>query len=79
MRLRIVAIAAAAALTYCAIQHRAELPALPDSTALLMNLRNQDAPFRLRPRHRIRKRPFATLRLRSRFTSWTRPDIPPTA
>lgn len=46
MRLRILASAAVAALTYFAIEYRAELPALPDPTALIINMRNQVTPFR---------------------------------
>ncbi len=46
MRLRILAFATVAALTYFAVEHRAELPALPDPTALIINMRNQVTPFR---------------------------------
>ncbi len=46
MRLRILAVAAVAPLTYFAIKHSSELPAPPDPTALIMNLRNQLTPFR---------------------------------
>jgi hypothetical protein len=46
MRLRILAIAAVAVLTYYAIKHKAELPAAPDPTALIINMRSQVSPFR---------------------------------
>jgi hypothetical protein len=46
LRLRVVAIAAVAGLTYFATEHRSELPAAPDPGALILNLRNQFTPFR---------------------------------
>jgi len=46
LRLRICAIAAIAALTGFAVQYTSELPALPDPTALILNLRNQVTPLR---------------------------------
>jgi uncharacterized protein YfaS (alpha-2-macroglobulin family) len=48
MRLRIPAIAAAAVLIYLAIEHRSELPALPDPTAMIINMRNQVPTFRFK-------------------------------
>lgn len=47
MRLRIVALAAVAALAYFAVQHRSELPALPDFTVLIVSLRNPQFRFTL--------------------------------
>jgi hypothetical protein len=46
MRLRIPAIAAVAALSYLAIEHRHELPAVPDPIELFMTARGEVPPFR---------------------------------
>jgi hypothetical protein len=46
MRLRLPAIAAVAVLSYLAIEHRHELPALPDPTSLLLSIRNEVPPYR---------------------------------
>ena len=46
MRLRIVAVAAVAVLAFYAVRHKAELPAPPDPTALILSMRNQVQPFR---------------------------------
>ena len=48
MRARIPAIAAAVVLVYLAIEHWQELPALPDPTAMILNMRNQVPTFRFR-------------------------------
>ncbi|MGA3126800.1 MAG: FixH family protein [Candidatus Korobacteraceae bacterium] len=46
MRLRILAIAAVAVLTYFVMEHKLGLPAPPAPAALIMSLRNQLSPFR---------------------------------
>ncbi len=47
MRVRIVAVVAAAALIYFAVVHRGELNSLPDPTTLLISLRNPPFHFTL--------------------------------
>jgi hypothetical protein len=46
MRLRILAIATVAVLTYFVMEHKLGLPAPPTPAALVMSLRNQLSPFR---------------------------------
>ncbi len=46
MRLRILAIATVAALAYFAVQNKSTLSALPDTAALIRNIRGQSSPFR---------------------------------